>query len=501
MKLLTLLTLGCLSVSLPAQQNPKSMKKVGTVDTRFQSYNVEMAEIIGGKFWKPYAPLNSAPSPGSPFEQRNPIDLGNSRLRKLAAALGPAYVRVSGSWANTVHFQDSDAPPPATPPPGFSGVLTRTQWKGLILFAKAADAKIVTSFAASEGTRNASGIWQPEEARALLRFTTSNGSSIAAAEFVNEPTFIAVSGLPKGYDAAAYGKDFAVFHDFLREEAPGALLLGPSAVGEGFGASPMKLLPAADLLVATQKDPLDAFSYHFYGAASQRCESLGESALTTAQAALTEDWLARTSIVEAFYAGLRDRYAPGKPMWLTESGQAACGGDRWAATFLDSFHYADELGRLARQHVQVVMHNTLAASDYGLIDDVTLMPRPDYWTALLWHKTMGTTVLDPGKSPSDSLHLYAHCMRDQPGGVTLLALNFGTSNQSIPMPQPSSRFTLTATDLTGNSVQLNGTTLALTATDDMPPLGGVPTPSGSVDLPSTSITFLTMKGAANAACR
>ena len=281
MKLLALITLGCLSVSLPAQQNPRSMKKVGTVDTRFQSYNVEMAEIIGGRFWKPYPPVGSTPSPGSPFEQRSPIDLGNPRLRKLAAALGPAYVRVSGSWANTVHFQDSDAPPPATPPPGFSGVLTRAQWKGLTLFAMAADAKIVTSFAVSEGTRDASGIWRPDEARALLRFTTSIGSSIAAAEYVNEPTFIAVSGLPKGYDAAAYGKDFAVFHEFLRKEAPGTLLLGPSAVGEGFGASPMKLLPAADLLDATRNDPVDAFSYHFYGAASQRCKSLGESALTT----------------------------------------------------------------------------------------------------------------------------------------------------------------------------------------------------------------------------
>ena len=91
-------------------------------------------------------------------------------------------------------------------------------------------------------------------------------------------------------------------------------------------------------------------------------------------------------------------------------------------------------------------------------------------------------------------------MRDQPGGVTLLALNLGTSNKAISVPQPSSRFTLTAKDLTGNSVQLNGTTLALTATDDMPTMRGVPTPSGSTDLPPTSITFLTMKGAANPAC-
>ena len=37
------------------------------------------------------------------YEYRPPIDLTNARLRKLAAALGPAYVRVSGTWANTTY--------------------------------------------------------------------------------------------------------------------------------------------------------------------------------------------------------------------------------------------------------------------------------------------------------------------------------------------------------------------------------------------------------------
>ena len=41
------------AVSL-AQQNPSTMPKVATVDPRFQSYNVEMVEVIGGRFWKPY---------------------------------------------------------------------------------------------------------------------------------------------------------------------------------------------------------------------------------------------------------------------------------------------------------------------------------------------------------------------------------------------------------------------------------------------------------------
>jgi heparanase len=81
-----------------AQQNPSTMQKIGTVDPRFQSYNIEMVEVIGGRFWKPYGSKTVAPTPttsGSPsgidpglFEQLTPVDLSNPRLRKLAAALG-----------------------------------------------------------------------------------------------------------------------------------------------------------------------------------------------------------------------------------------------------------------------------------------------------------------------------------------------------------------------------------------------------------------------------
>src|SRR3954454_12998824 len=88
-----------------------------------------------------------------------------------------------------------------------------------------------------------------------------------------------------------------------------------------------------------------------------------------------------------------------------------------------SFRYLDQLGRLAAKGVQVHIHNTLAASDYGLLDENTYAPRPNYWAALLWRNLMGTTVLKPGPSRAQGLHLYAHCLRDAPGGVGLLAIN------------------------------------------------------------------------------
>src|SRR5277367_6463623 len=170
----TALTLALISaaISATAQQNPSALPKIGAVDPRFQSYNVEMVEIIGGRFWKPYGSKTATPPPSAAtpggidpglFEQRTPIDLSNPRLRKLAAALGPAYIRVSGTWANTLYFQDTDAPAPATPPEGFGGVLTRAQWKGVINFAKAANAEIVTSMAISPGVRGADGVWTPVE--------------------------------------------------------------------------------------------------------------------------------------------------------------------------------------------------------------------------------------------------------------------------------------------------------------------------------------------------
>jgi heparanase 1 len=491
---------------------PASMPKIGTVDPRFQSYNVEMVEVIGGGFWKPYASKAGTPAAtasGTPggidpalFEQRTPIDLSNPRLRKLAAALGPAYVRVSGTWANTVFFQDSDRPAPAEAPKGFGGVLTRAQWKGVIDFGHAVDAKLVTSFSTGMGVRGADGVWTPEQAQKFVDYTKRAGGSIAAAEFMNEPTFAIAAGVPPGYDGAAYGRDFAVFQRFFRQAEPDALLLGPGSVGEGIAFVPMKLLPSTELLAAIGPNAVDVFSYHFYGGVSERCSSAMGSGGTTPEAALSADWLDRTGKVYAFYAGLRDKYAPGKPMWLTETGQTACGGDRWASTFLDTFRYLDQLGQMAERNVQVVMHNTLAASDYGLIDERTLVPRPDYWAALLWHRLMGTTVLAPGTVAAPGVRVYAACLKDKPGGVAVLLLNTDRAKeQMVEMPMASERYTMTANELRSAAVQLNGADLALTADGDVPKLAGVAAGKGKMTLPAASLTFVALAGAKNAACR
>jgi heparanase 1 len=497
----------------PAPIDPRAMPRIGSVDERYQSYNIEMVEVTGGRFWRPYASKAAAPTPSgnqpagmdpSLYEYRAPINLANPRLRKLAAALGPVYLRVSGTWANTTFFQDSDAPPPVDPPPGFKAVLTRAQWKGVVDFSRAVNGELVTSFSIGPGARDTDGVWTPSQARQILAYTKSVGGSIAAAEFMNEPNFATLGGAPKGYDAAAYGRDFHVFDAFARKDAPGMLVLGPGGVGEGTSLLPpgMQQLSSASLLAA-EGPGIDVFSYHSYAGVSSRCGAAGQSAATTtADAALSDEWLARPAKIEEFYAALRDRFAPGKAIWLTETAQTACGGDRWASSFVDSFRYLNQLGLLARLGVKVHMHNTLAASDYGLLDEKSYEPRPNYWSALLWGRLMGTTVLDAGASSASTLHLYAHCLRDHPGGVALLAINADRSNaQSLQMRVASERYTLTAPDLMGKLVALNGTTLQLGADDALPALKGVKTGKGGVAFAPESITFLAMPEAHNASCQ
>ena len=504
--------------------DPATMRPIGTVDERFESYNIEMVEVTGGRFWKPYKDIDSLLKAQAPakapnnkdsaatpsgmdsnlFQQRPPIELRNARLRRLAAALGPAYVRVSGTWANSTYFHNSDEAPPLSPPKGFGAVLTRQEWKGVIDFARSADARLVTSFATSGGTRNAAGVWTTDQARQVLAYTKSIGGSIAAAEYMNEPTFAGMGGAPKGYDAAAYARDLAVFRPFVKQAAPEMILLGPGGVAEGTSLVPVGLagtmVKSEDILKATGP-VFDAFSYHSYGGASKRCGS-GPGPQATADNALSEDVLSRPDRIEAYYAGLRDKFEPGKPLWLTETADAACGGNPWASTFVDSFRYLDQLGRLAKRGVQVHMHNTLAASDYGLIDDRTLLPRPNYWAALLWRNLMGTTVLEPGASPSPHLELYAHCLRGRPGGVTLLAINTDKeAAQTIELSTASDRYTLSARKLDDAVVQLNGSDLLLSADDALPRLAGVPAASGSVTFAPASITFLAMANARNSSCQ
>ncbi|WP_311270358.1 hypothetical protein [Sphingobium sp. WCS2017Hpa-17] len=322
---------------------------------------------------------------------------------------------------------------------------------------------------------------------------------------MNEPSIAGISGAPKGYDAAAYGRDFQAFRAFAKREAPGMLILGPGLATEtpepwGMPSDIPGSISTAELLASGGSD-VDAFSYHHYGAASVRCEA-SRMPQTRLDDALSEEWLARTSVTHAYYAALRDRYAPGKPIWMTEGADAACGGNPWGGTFIYSFRYLDQLGRLAKQGVQVSIHNTLAAGSYSLLDPEDFRPKANYWAALLWHRLMGATVLDAGMPRQPGLHVYAHCQPDRAGGVALLVINNDAARTaSITLPGKRLRYTLSAPDAPSMGVKLNGQLLRLGANDRLPVLTGFSERSPVASFAPRTISFLAMPKAENPACK
>jgi len=488
------------SVGASPPQTATSLSKlpaVGSVDPRFLSYNIEMVELTGGRFWRPYG------SPGTDrYEYRPPLDLANPKLRKLAAALAPAYVRYSGTWANATWFADRDDAPDKAPD-GFDTVLTHQQWRGAVDFAKATGSAIVTSFATSPGARDSAGVWQTTTAARWLAYTRQIGGTIAAAEFANEPNMISLTKPPAGYTAADYRRDYARFATWLRQASPKTLLLAPGAAELG---EPTRSLSRQNKsVIQIEPDELltrdlprpDGFSFHFYGGGSERCG--GKFLGHTIDKALAPAWLDSVDAAIARMAALRDRVAPGVPLWNTETGETACGGNPWASAFADSFRFIDTLGRSARQGVRVLFHNTLSASDYGLLDERTYDPRPNYWAALLWKRTMGTTVLSPPPAPA-GLRLYAQCLPQRGGGIGLVGINTGDAPQQLAIGAKALAWIMQAPSLDSHTVTVNGRQPRFAASGAFSGLEGAAV-TGSISVPARSIAFVAVRGAGNAACR
>lgn len=449
-----------------------------TTDDRFQSYNVEMVEVTGGNFWAPY-------DAGDSRTARPPIDLSSERLRNLAQELGPAYVRVSGSWANSTYF-DADGATGGVPPDGFVGVLTTDQWDGVGDFAEAVDGRVVTSFASSDGVRDDEGVWLPDQARSLMAYSREKGIDIAAAEFINEPNLNI--GTTAGYTEEDFARDLKTFRTVAEGTLPSMELVGPGAVDDEtpvLGTPPPQ---SAEEMMKATGPVFDSFSYHFYPKVSERCGSTEGP-----EVALSDEFLSRMDADKSFYEDLRDTYLPGGPMWVTETAQAACGGDRWASQFTDVFRYLDTLGRQSDGDGNVVFHNTLAASDYGLIDEDGFEPRPDYWAAVLWQRLMGTRslALDLGGLPEETT-VHASCNAESSDAqVTYLVLN---RSRSDPLEvavdgKATESYLLTAPDLLSEEIALNGETLRAAEDGTLPALEPEMY-SEMVTLPPTSVAFI-----------
>ena len=488
---------------------PQTLTALRQIDERLVSYNVEMTEVTGGTFWKAYTdaqvdgteefpPITNWQDMGNLQQWYDPIDTKNPRLIALARQLGTAWVRVSGTWANKTYY-DFDGHCNGKVPEGFQNLLTKEQWLSLLDFVKAVDGKLLVSIANCPGIHAADEPMPFQQADLLFRTSKEYGVPISAAEFTNEPNLIALSGLPQGYTAADHARDHDLFGAWLKENYPECLFVGPCTVGDidmfgtlegaGGGMAAGYEIVTTEALLGDYKSKMDVFSYHYYNGVSERGQAMGGH--WPYEAALTEKYLSVAASCARQYTARRDKYVPGGQMWVTESGDAGCGGNTWASTYVDVPRTLNELGQFCTITDGVIFHNTLASSDYGYLKHGTFEPRPNYFAVLLWNRLMGKTCYDTHEPIREGAHVYCHSRKDGKDGFVYLIINNSKDITLVDLPAEATRYTLTGNGkIRSRTMLLNGRELKLGANDRLPELTGAYQEAGTLKLPPYSCTFL-----------
>lgn len=494
-----------------------AMPFIRRVDERLMSYNIEMTEVTGGTFWKAYTPKQIAGEEEFPpigdlqnltameglMQYYPPIDLYDKRLRELTRELGPAWVRVSGTWATKTYY-DFEGVTGGIPPKGYASVLTREQWIGVLDFVKYVGGKLLISVSNCEGDHPDGGALDLTQAKKIFALSHDYGVEIDGIEFMNEPNMMQMSGAPAGYTAADYARDQDILYTWVRENYPDCLLTGPCTTGDpetvnkekrGFGAGigSMAATCTTEELLAGTNVKLDVFTYHYYNGISERLASLMPDAHWPGELAHSEEYLAVAPDCARAHAALRDRFAPGCPMWVTESGDAGGGGDTWASTYLDVLRTLNELGSYAVITDGVIFHNTLASSDYGFLEHGSYLPRPNYFAVLLWNRLMGSEVYDCGDQDCGGAHIYCHSRKDGKPGVVYLIINHSlTETVTVELPREASRYTLSGEPMRSGVMRLNGKELKLRGAAGLPDLSPVCQDAGQVSLAPGTCTFLVL---------
>ena len=495
--------------------NPEALQALRTVDPCLISYNVEMTEVTGGTFWKAYTDaqvdgteafpeIRDWTNMGNLQQWYDPIETTNPRLIKLARDLGPAWVRVSGTWANKTYY---DFEGTGVTPEGYQNRMTKQQWIDIVKFADAIGAKILISVANCEGLHHADEPWNPSQAEKIFALSKELGHPIDAVEFTNEPNMFQITGFPVGYTAEHFRRDQDLFHKWVRENYPECMVVGPcttdsaaikmgpdEAKGGAGIADAVGVCATTDELMEGCTEKLDVFSYHYYNGISERLESVMPDAHWQADQTLSEAYLAMAGRCARVFAPYRDKYCPGGEMWVTESGDAGGGGNTWGSTFMDVFRTLNELGDFASVTDGVIFHNTLASSDYGFLKHGTFEPRPNYFAVKLWNDLMGTTVYNSGIAIQEGAHVFCHSRKDGEDGCVYLVINNSkTDATTVELPKPAVRYTLAGKDgLRSTVMTLNGRDLLLGENDALPCLCGEEVAAGTVEVAPATCTFFVL---------
>ncbi|XP_029371479.1 heparanase isoform X2 [Echeneis naucrates] len=464
--------------------------------------------------------------------------LSSPKIRTLAGALSPAFLRFGGTRQDFMVFspqsslQDSRFSAVASCedldlPPGLEKHL-KEDWtlQQVVLLQEDLQRKyrrlkftestvdLLHAFANCSGLdlifglnallRSADHSWNSSNANVLLRYCESRNYRMSW-ELGNEPnSFEKKAGVR--VDGYQLGLDFTRLREMMSQSKlyRDAGLYGPD-VGQPHGHR----IDIMQGFLKSGADAIDAFTWHHYYVNGRD---------TTLEDFLDPDILDSLTLKTRDVLEKVDLVSPGKAVWLGETSSAYGGGAVGLSdTFVAGFMWLDKLGLGARLGLDVVMRQVLVGSgSYHLVDN-NLDPLPDYWLSLLYKQLVGPEVLrvETRSGSNRRVRLYLHCSHTQryrPGSVTLVSMNLsGRSVRiSIPVLVSSSSvdvFVLQSDapgkeGLCSRSVKLNGELLNMVDDKTLPDLRGARLPPGQhLELPAFSLAFFVFTDARATACQ
>jgi len=248
-------------------------------------------------------------------------------------------------------------------------------------------------------------------------------------------------------------------------------------------------------------------------------------------------WLDFARIVAGEVQRVQQKEAPQTQLWVGETAAAWHSGEHGITDAYESgFWFVDQLATVATMGHKVMCRQCFVGGEYSMIGvNDGFVPRPDYWTGLLFKKLMGSIVLATTQSEPDSspyvasVRGYLHCAPPVPqngtgiawaaGAVTFAFANLD-SNQSYGIKLSGSNpdgtrfntmggraeYILTSPTLDSEQILMNGHPLVLDPhTDHVPDVvnlgkqvvGG----NGVFSMPPRSYGFVVFSQANAHACK
>ncbi|KAL3679607.1 hypothetical protein R1sor_022563 [Riccia sorocarpa] len=365
------------------------------------------------------------------------LDLENERLGNTLAGLAPVMVRLGGVLQDLVVYDVGDLLPSERCTPFVynetallyfdGGCLGMERWDALNQFFMKRGVSVAFGLNAlygrpkSEEVKHITTPWNPSNTENFIRYTRDRAYPVIAWELGNELFGDISQGTT--VPAALYAADVIMLRDIVdklyQDEASKPSVVAPDMTQFGPEA-PFSESEFAIFMDTLGDGVVDAVTRHIYnlGKGLYGTDDMINNKIRDPKVAAAEE-----DVYKIFQSVLKEY--PKTSAWVGEGGGSARGGlEGVTDVFISAFWYLDQLGTAAKYNNQAFCRQSFVGGNYALLD-VDFNPNPDYYGALLWRQLMGNGVFKVEiEGGTNEVRAYAHCQRNNQGGLTLLILNY-----------------------------------------------------------------------------